>query len=206
MLGVLFLLAGANETRPGQKDDATPTYFPLQAGNLWRFRIEEGGRVAVATTTIARIETIDGVQLARLEASSDGKVRAVEHLRQTEQGVFRYREDEKAISPPVCLLQYPVKAGAKWNGEITVNTPQGKKTGKYFCETKDEAVTVPAGKFQAIRVVFRHESVHDGLKRVITTTYWFVNDVGIVRQTVEAGDLKINMELEKFDRAKEKNK
>jgi len=36
----------------------------------------------------------------------------------------------------------------------------------------------------------------------VTATYWFVKDVGIVKQTVDAPGLSILMELEKFEPAK----
>ena len=37
----------------------------------------------------------------------------------------------------------------------------------------------------------------------VTTTYWFVKDIGFVKQTVDAAGLSILMELEKFEPAKD---
>jgi hypothetical protein len=113
---------------------------------------------------------------------------------QTDQGIFRCRNNDKEISPPICLLKYPVKDKAEWGGDIKL----GNEKGKYFCETRKESVEVPAGKYEAVRVSIRLESKLQNL----TTTYWFVKNVGIVKQTVDAAGLANLMELEKFEPVK----
>jgi hypothetical protein len=193
MFGALFLLATA--FADGQdKDGKTPNYFPLQVGNQWNFKVTVGENSNTAVSRIAKIETIDKQPMALLEASVNGNVVAKEHLMQTDQGIFRYRNNNTEISPPICLLKYPVKDKAKWSDDIKV----GNDKGKYFCETKEEAVETPAGKFKAVRVSIRLESKGQN----INTVYWFAKDVGIVKQTVDAKDLSILMELEKFEPAK----
>jgi hypothetical protein len=203
IVGVLFLVSAtfSNAVVPDKPDkDAqeakTPNYYPMQVGNQWNYRIEAGGKSAESISKIAKIETIDDVPLARLEAYIGEELKATEHLRQTDKGVFRYRNNGQEISPPICLLKYPVKSGAKWHGEIIV----GKETGKYFCEATEESIDVAAGKFKTMRVSVRLESGG----KTVNTSYWFVKDVGFVRQTVDAGNLNIVMELEKFEPAKEK--
>jgi hypothetical protein len=200
--GIAFLMAASlAAAKPAKKDEqgdksADPgNYYPLQAGNEWKYRVEVGGNSAQAVSRIAKVETIDGTSLARLEAKVNDNIVATEHLRATDKGVFRYRNNGQEINPPICLLKYPAKSGDKWEGDITV----GKEKGKYFCETKEEQVDVPAGKFKTMKVTVTLES--KGQK--VTTAYWFAKDVGFVKQTVEAGDLNINMELEKFDLAKD---
>ena len=209
VVGILFVLASAfssaqdaKKVKEDKKDPKTPNFYPLQVGNKWTFRVEVGGNTAVAVSTIAKNETIDGTPMARLEAAINGKVIATEHLTQTDKGVFRHRNNGQEINPPICLLKYPVKAGAKWEGDIAVGTEKGK----YFCETAEEAVEVTAGKFKATRVSIKLESEENGVKKTVTTAYWFVKDIGFVKQTVEAGNLSILMELEKFEPAKEKKK
>ena len=199
LLGILFLLAATLADAQDAKQDPKappfePNYYPLQVGNQWTFRVTVGDSSTIATSRIAKIETMDDVPMARLEASVNGNVVATEHLAQNKDGVFRYRNNALEITPPICLLKYPVVPGAKWDGDITV----GKDKGKYSCETKEEAVEVTAGKYQAMRVTIKLESKGQN----VTTTYWFVKDIGFVKQTVGAGDLNITMELEKFEKAK----
>jgi hypothetical protein len=194
-------LAGAKPVKKDDKKDgaAEPAnYYPLQVGNKWEYKVEAGGSSAQAVSRIAKIEMIDGVSLARLEATVNGNPVANEHLRSDDKGVFRYRNNGKEINPPVCLLRYPVKSGDRWDGEIIVE----KEKGKYLCESREENVEVPAGKFKAMKVTVTLEA--KGQK--VTTAYWFVKDIGFVKQTVEAGDLIINMDLEKYELVKDEQK
>ncbi len=199
-LGVLLLLAapfinaqdkkGKGDKDPGGADN----YYPLEVGNKWTFNVAVAGNSVTAISSIVKIEMINGKSMARLEAAIKDKVVANEHLRQTEEGIFRHRNNGQDIDPSICLLKYPVKAGAKWQGEFKV----GNDDGKYSCESSEESIEVPAGKFKAIRVNIRLESKGQN----VNTAYWFVKDIGFVKQTVDAGGLNIVMELEKFERAK----
>src|SRR5262245_46933281 len=144
--GVVFLvLAGIPATA---QDKKAPNYYPLQVGNQWQYHFKSGSKTGTAVFRIAKIETIDDVPLARLEALVQDKVVGTEHLRQTEQGVFRYRNSRQEIRPPLCLLKYPAKAGSKWDGEMSVGTDKGK----YIGATAEENVEVQARKFKARRV------------------------------------------------------
>jgi hypothetical protein len=173
---------------------AKNNYYPLEVGNKWHFRIEVGGTTTNAVYSITKLETFDKIPLARLEVEIDKKIAYTEHLAQTDQGVFRYRNNAQEVSPPICLLKYPAKSGAKWDGAMDV----GKEKWKYFGETKEEMIEVAAGKFKALRVTIRLEAEAKAEKKI---TYWFVRDIGIVKQTVEAADLNFASELTKFEPA-----
>jgi hypothetical protein len=191
LAGVFFLVGALTS---GQ-DKKTPSYYPLQVGNQWTFHLDANGNTARAVSRIAKIETIDEIPLALLEASVNGKVVASEHLRQTSEGIFRYRNNRAEITPPVCLLKYPAKSGDKWGGDLKV----GDDKGKYNAEAFEENIEVKAGKFKAMRVTLKVESPREG---VVTTSYWWVPNVGFVRQTVNTARLNVVMELEKFQPAK----
>ena len=212
LFGFLLLLAAAlSSAQEGTKDkkeatkdkkDLTATktanYYPLQEGNEWHYKVTVGGNSVTAISRIAKIEKIDDMPLSRLEASVNDKIVATEHLTQTADGIFRHRNNGQEIAPPICLLKYPVKAGSKWEGPITV----GKDAGNYTAEATEEDVEVPAGKFKAVKVVIALESN----KQKINTTYWFVKDLGFVKQTVATAQLTILMELEKSTLAKQEKK
>src|SRR5579862_394263 len=119
LIGILFLAAASlssalppDRKEIGDKKDATPNYYPLQVGNKWHYRVEVGGNTVNVVSTIAKIETIDGVPLARLESETNGKTGATEHLRQTKDGVFRDCFNGQEATPPFCLLKYPLKSGS----------------------------------------------------------------------------------------------
>lgn len=187
VLAVLFLAGG----RISGQDKKAPNYYPLELGNQWTFHVEAGGNTAKAVARVAKIEKINGVSLAFLEASVNGKVVANEDLRQTADGIFRYRNNRQDITPPVCLLKYPARSGEKWSGDLTVGTDKGK----YHAEAIEEAIEVKAGKFKAMRVTLKVESPREG---TVTTSYWWVPNIGFVRQTVDTPRLNVIMELETF--------
>ena len=198
LFGLLLLLSAEHASAQEGAGATANNYYPLQAGNEWTFKVTVGGNSVTAISRIAKIEKIDDLSLSRLEASINDKIIATEHLNQTKEGIFRHRNNGQEITPPICLLKYPVKAGAKWEGPITV----GKDAGKYAAEATEEEVEVPAGKFKALKVAIALESN----KQKINTTYWFVKDLGFVKQTVVTAQLNILMELEKSSLAKQEKK
>jgi hypothetical protein len=200
-MSVLLLFAAASshagdgkKDKGDKKEAAVPDYFPLQVGNRWVYKVDANGNVVTLISRIARIEMIDKQPLARLEAEVNGKVAATEHLQQTPMGVLRYRTNDFVPTPPFMLLKSPVKAGDKWAGSFKV----GAVETKYASEAQEETVDVPAGKFKTIRVAIRLEE--NG--KTVQMTYWFAQDVGFVKQTVEAEGLNILIQLEKFERKK----
>jgi len=169
----------------------TPEYYPLQVGNTWEYNLTANGNVAKMTSKIAKIETIDGQALSLLEAAVNGNTVATEHLRRTDKGIERYRTNGIASTPPFLLLKYPAKPGETWGGEFTAAADKGK----YSSQSAEDMVEVPAGKFKTIRVAVKLEVKN----QIINTTYWFAPDIGFVKQTVDAPNLNIVIELQKFE-------
>src|SRR5262249_5467844 len=96
-----------------QKPDAkAPNYYPLQVDNAWHYKITVGGNPVDAVARVVKIDDINGEKLPRLELTRNGNVLATEHLRQTNDGVFRHRNKGADITPPICLLKYPIKGDA----------------------------------------------------------------------------------------------
>jgi hypothetical protein len=178
-------------------DAKSPNYYPLQVDNAWRYKVTHAGKPVEYIARVTKIEMVSGQEVARLESSVGSNVS--EHLLQTSDGVFRYRHNGVDITPPICLVKYPIKGDAKWAGDIMVDTDKGK----YSCEAKEEAIEVPAGKFQAVRVTLRSENSKG---KSATTTYWFADGVGLVKQTFDADGEPVVVELQKFERTKQKEK
>jgi len=175
------------------KAKAPPNYYPLKVGSKWHYQVEMGnGQKAVLVNEIAKIENIDGKDLARLETVGQGNVQATEHLSSNAQGIFRNRYNDLELSPPVCLLKYPIQEGETWTTQTKVGDLQLTIIGR---EGRTEEVQVPAGKYQAVTAVV--ETTVDGKK--IRTSYWFAADVGIVKQTIDLGDQVINRQLVKYE-------
>lgn len=195
----LLLLQTDSSNAGGDKQDKgkavkTPNYYPLVAGNQWTYQLTVNGNAVTMVSKIAKIETIDQLKLARLEAEVGGNVGQTEHLQQTDKGVFRHRANGIEVTPPLMLMKYPFKAGEKWGGEFTA---LGQKA-KYSCEAGEETVEVAAGKFKTARIVVTVEQNGQN----IATTYWFAENVGFVKQTLDVNGMSILAELQKFEMKK----
>ena len=101
------------------------------------------------------MEAVNNEDLARLEATVNNSVVAVEHLKQKEDGVYRYRNNGTDISPPLCLLKYPITTAEGTDEMVRRSTPA--KKGTYTAEATEEKVDVPLGKFDAVKVVIKLE-------------------------------------------------
>jgi hypothetical protein len=177
----------------GQKPKA-PDYYPLKPGTKWHYRVTTNGRTGTFTNQISKIEKIDDLPLARLEAIVNDKVVASEHLRSDDKGVYRHRFNGLESKPAIQLLRYPVKDGDTWETDFVIGTEKGKAVtvvGK-------EEVKVPAGTYQTVRV--RVDTDSGGQK--ISTTYWFADGIGFVKQAIDLGGRKTVLELEKYEPAK----
>jgi hypothetical protein len=173
-----------------------PDYYPLKPGTKWFYVVEANAQKIKLTSQVAKVEQIEGKSLTLVESVVNGNVTATEHLAATDKGIFRHRTNGIEISPPVCILQYPVKKGDTWESETTLGNQQMKVKGTTV--DIDPAVKVPAGTFKALRA--DGEITIGGM--VITTTYWFVPDIGVVQQVTNVNGMKITIQLEKYEPAK----
>ena len=98
------------------------------------------------------------------------------------------------LSPPICLIKYPLKSGQTWGGEMKV---RGQSVKVECSEGEAEDIQVPAGKYRAIPCTV---VVSDGNAKS-TTVFWFADDVGIVKQRSDLGPQTVTTELTKFEPA-----
>ena len=164
----------------------TPNYYPLQVGNEWHDKVSANGNSIDTIRRIIKLEGIGDKQIAVVETTINGKTTvpvrqttSTEHLSQTNEGVFRHREDGLDFSPPVCLLKYPIVADAKWQGEYKV----GKALVRYTAEAHEDTLLVTDEKLKTIRVEMRF--VFD--RNIVNQTSWFANNIGIVKHTSDSG-------------------
>ena len=127
---------------------------------------------------ISDIEKIDGQEvLARLEQINEGIVWSTEDVSVTAQGLFRHRIGALEISPPLCLLPFPVTPGQTWEGDIRISKRKGKASSRIV---GTEEVEVPAGRFQAVVVELIIQMEGESMARL---TSWYAPGIGLVKQT-----------------------
>jgi hypothetical protein len=199
-IGLLIVLVAAVSGRPSlpaaDKDAKTPDYYPLQAGSKWHYQVQvDGEKKGQVTSQIAKIEKIDGQSLARLETTVQGSVTASEHLSNTAKGLYRHRYNGMEVTPPICLLKYPVKKGESWEADAKI----GDETIKGTCRVSEAEIEVPAGKYKTVVVQFDAQAGQVKIK----TTYWFAAGTGMVKQTATINDGQtITLSLEKYEPGK----
>jgi hypothetical protein len=187
---LLFLTASAlaQKSKPAQAD-----YFPLRVGGSWTYRTTEGDTehsLKVTSeekqadgTTRYEVEMVSGVKILTSYSKTGDWV--LMHLQ-------RYPEHEGMVAkyePARQHLPNPLRAGLRWEwkGRDPTQTEVTEKSQVIGFEN----VTVPAGKFRAMKVV----SEITGGAAHMTRTYWYAEGVGLVKSSTDGGQIKYGFEL-----------
>ena len=195
-LFLVLMVSGAALAQDAATDkEKAPNYYPLTPGTKWIYELRADGQKKKLTNQVAKIETIDGKKLAVVETLIDGMVTGTAHIAVTDKGVMCHRMNGVELSPPICVLKYPFKKDETWEVETTLGTE--KMTVKVKAGASEE-VTVPAGKYKAIKAEM--DRTVAGMQA--SATSWFAPDVGVIKQTMSAGGSTATLELEKFEAGK----
>jgi hypothetical protein len=170
------------------------SYFPLKLGSKWIYKSgEEKVIVEVAKAETLEIlrdkkkgkEKVPGVTLKITSAGRE----LTEQVAVLDDGVYRFSVAGKEITPPLCILKFPVKKGDTWPVDSVCNEQPIK--GAFTCDVVDD-ITVPAFKnpFQAVRTSFKDPKM--------SFEYYFAPEYGIVKQHIKIAGLEVKLELEKY--------
>lgn len=191
-VALLLLLVAATALAAKPKPPAAD-FFPLRVGDSWNYRntsddskysLKVLGEEKQGDGSIRyEVELLAGVQVRKFFSKPGGWV--LLHLE-------RYPEHEgleARYEPPKQYLQNPLVPGFKWQwkGKDYTNTEVTESSEVIGFEK----VSVPAGKFRAMKVV----SKVTGGAAVMNKTYWYADGVGLVKTTTEAGKIKYSSEL-----------
>jgi hypothetical protein len=182
--------AAAEKAKPAAAD-----YFPLRVGDSWTYHNTSGdGEYSLKVlseekqpdgSTRYLVEMVSGVKIHSWFSKNSGWV-----LMHGE----RYPEHEGLeikYEPPKQYLQNPLVAGSKWGWKGKDYTQTERSENNHVVGF--EKITVPAGKFRAMKVV---SEVGGGA--AMTKTYWYAEGVGLVKSTTEGGQIKYGWELTNY--------
>jgi hypothetical protein len=158
--------------------------LPTAEGTSWEYDSTEtltgAAPVRSIVTVRATKQLFDGKEIVRLETRSGGVVSRTELVSVDEKGIVclaRGGKDGKItkLNPPEPIIVAPLKVGGTWEleGEVA-----GMKMHQRFTVVAEEAVTVPAGNFQAF-----HLQCDDSSLMSIKLDRWFVPGTGLVKET-----------------------
>ncbi|MDB5311144.1 MAG: hypothetical protein JWO38_5346, partial [Gemmataceae bacterium] len=141
------------------------------------------GGVGEVTYMVTDVREEGGSKHVSVAVEEEGKNRLVEKVRISPDGVFLIERSQSRFDPPVCLLKLPVKPGEEWETLCAFSAVEWR-----FKHTvmEPEWVTVPAGRFKAIRVL-ENMQVASGGAELWPTTHWYVAEMGCVKSTTLGG-------------------
>lgn len=201
LIGAFGFLSGSLQGQDKAKMPET-AWYPLQVGNKWTYTAtaeKEGANKLKAEYRVTAIEEFGGTTCAKVELFIDGKPQSFEHLSVTADGVYRQGFQGNKADKPVLLLKLPPKDGETW----TIDSKStGGETLKGTFKTKEKEEKVGDKSYKTIEVTSEGMDA-GGLK--FSTTYYFAQDVGMVKQVVIVGEAtkqQTILELEKFEGVK----
>src|SRR6516162_1760475 len=186
----LFLLAAPSGRGQQQKDES---FFPLKLGSKWQYKSREE-KVVVEVAKVEDLEItrdkkkVKEKLLYTLKITSGGR-ELTEQVAVLPDGVYRFSVGGKDISPPLCILKFPIKKPDSWPVDSVCNEMPFK--GVFTCDEAD--IKVPAFKdtYKAVRTSFKNPRM--------SFEYYFAPGYGIVMQRIQVGNNKVLLELEKFE-------
>jgi hypothetical protein len=197
LTSALALLAAAVmlPAQTGQNAD----YWPMKAGNSWALAAKAGGQEIITTFKVDKVEG----DVATLSYSANNRVVQIEKYRRTPKALLRIAggaNGSSTFTPPMPLMQLPLKSGQKWEWSGTIQLAPGSsvKGSSTFSVSGPVTVKTPAGTFQALKVHSDLTIEAQGQKQKFPNDYWFAAGVGLVQQYAELGPTPIDAKLTKY--------
>ena len=196
-----LLVQGALAEKPKSKPSAD--YFPLRVGDSWTYRnTEEGGYTLKVLSEEPHeggavrfvVELLSGVKVNNTYSKANGWVLFHAETYPEHEGL------QATYDPPKQLLPNPLVVGQKW--EWSGKDPTQVEHHESNRVVGVETVTVPAGKFRAMKVV----SEITGASMPLVRTSWYAEGVGLVKTMNVGGQIKDGTELTDYSFKKEARK
>ncbi len=165
-------------------------YWPTKKGMEWTY-VWEDKKVDVVTSEGTK--EIDGVEYVVFAFDvQDHAAQRKEYARVTKEGVcyagqdLGTDEEDDQRENLRLMVKFGGKKGDAWTWKLDEYEAKYEHQG-------EEEVSVPAGKYKAIRIAFQH--VLAGTKS--TTTQWYAKGVGLVKEERVSEGSKSTMELKR---------
>ncbi|MFL6520660.1 MAG: hypothetical protein ACJ8NS_10610 [Chthoniobacterales bacterium] len=200
-IAALFLQSALAKSKP--RSGPSADYFPLRVGDSWTYRnTEEGGYTLKVLSEEPHeggtgrfiVELLSGVRVNNTYSKANGWVLFHGETYPEHEGL------QATYDPPKQLLPNPLVVGQKW--EWSGKDPTQVEHRESNRVVGEETVTVPAGKFRAMKVV---SEISGGSVPLIRTS-WYAEGVGLVKTTNVGGEIKYGSELTDYSFKKEVRK
>jgi uncharacterized protein DUF3108 len=196
VLGCSYLKKGTlSPSSSGGISSGSKDYFPLNVGDSWKYRSTTAdGKQSDFTIKVLSEEKENGNTLYLVETVST--FQPIHDWYSKPSGwVLMHRQEyvkagQKAeYQPTKQFLKNPLTSGDSWSwkgkGMMGLEIDESNEV------SGPETVTVPAGKFEAMKVLTK--VVQGGAP--VTKTYWYAPGVGLVKSMTDTGSVKSTTEL-----------
>src|SRR3954469_8418957 len=201
-LAALLLVSAALAETPKPTKPAAD-YFPLRVGDSWTYRNNEEGGYTLKVISEERQESSP----TRYVVDLDAGVKILQTFSKVEGWVLFHSENyleheglQATYAPPKQYLPNPLIVGREWRW--TGKDPTQVEHQESSRVVAVEEVTVPAGKFRAMKVVTEITGGGAGKTRIS----WYADGVGLIKTTTEGGQLKYGSELTDYSFKKKPSK
>jgi hypothetical protein len=196
----LLVVGGVGTASSTEPKPQPPDYFPLRVGDWWKYKSTTADdKTSEFTVKVLNQEKqTDGAIFYLVETLTSFQPINDWYSKPTGWVVFQRQSYPKnpnlnvVFQPTRNYLKNPFKPGDSWSWQ-----GQGMM-GVEIQETSQvvggESVVVPAGKFQAMKVVTQ---VTQG-GTPVTKTYWYANRVGLVKSKTDTSTVKSTTELQDY--------
>ncbi len=171
----------------GEEKIKESPYYPLKVGTKWTYR---AGKNQITAQVVGH-DKVGEIMCAVVETVKEGQPVTSEHIAAKEDGIYRYAFGYQKIDPPICFLKLPPKKGDIWKIESKI----GGGTAKAKFTLGEEEITVRGRKFKTVTSGGDLEVNN----QTISFTYWFAENVGMVKQIIKVDKKEIVIELVKFE-------
>jgi hypothetical protein len=190
---LVLCLVATNAIAEKKPKPKAADFFPLRVGDSWDYRnTSDDSQYSLKVLNEEKqgdgssryeVELQIGAHVRKFFSKPGGWVLLHAERYQEQEGL------EAKYEPPKQYLQNPLVPGFKWEwkGRDYTNTEVTESSQVIGLEK----VSVPAGKFRAMKVV----SMVTSGAALMTKTYWYADGVGLVKTTTEAGQIKYGSEL-----------
>jgi hypothetical protein len=182
-------------TRP-QQDTARAAVAPeWRPGDRWVYRWANGTQTGTRTVEVLESREVGGIPYYVLKTTPDSDFLNywTLDLGWAFSVTVRDRKVEARIDRPVPWFNWPLEVGRRWSHQGLYEDRGGKReTNDAFMVVAAESIDVPAGRFQAVKVVREAQSVD-------SDQYWYAPEVrSYVKWILKRGDKRVEEELVEY--------
>jgi hypothetical protein len=175
--------------------------FPCESGTSWVMQVEAGGQ-SYKEVIRARPFQRNGRDYCALEHRSQGMGLRIEEYVRTQAGIYAQKiggAAQLALDPAAPILKKNSILGEidTWQGTFRFNGRES--AGRlWYRATLVESISIPSGKFEALRVDTRIDAVINDNTLSIPFTRWFVPGMGVVKMRFRIGNQSFTKNLLRF--------